>query len=64
MCYFFRATLTPISNNTSQITMKIKNKVLAIEAAPAAIPVNPNIAATMAITKKIADHLSIIKIFR
>jgi len=40
--------------------MKIKNKVLAIPAAPAAIPVNPKIAATSAITRKIADHLSII----
>ncbi len=41
--------------------MKIKNKILAMDAAPAAIPVKPKIAATIAITKKIAAHLSIIK---
>ena len=38
--------------------------VLAIDAAPAAIPVNPNIAATMAIKKKMAVHLSIVIVFR
>jgi hypothetical protein len=32
---------------------------LAIEAAPAAIPENPNIAAIMAIIKNIADHFNI-----
>ena len=34
-----------------------------MEAAPEAIPVNPKIAATIAITRKIADHLSIINCF-
>jgi hypothetical protein len=43
--------------------MKIKNRVLAIPAAPAAMPVNPNIAAIIAITRKIADHLSMIILF-
>lgn len=43
--------------------MKIKNKTLAIEAAPAAIPVKPNMAAIIAITMKITAHLSIIKNF-
>ena len=38
---------------------KIKNNILAIEAAPAAIPVKPKIAATIAIIKKIAAHFSI-----
>jgi len=33
-------------------TRKIKNKILAIPAAPAAIPPKPNIAAIIAITKK------------
>lgn len=33
--------------------MKIKKRTFAIEAAPAAIPPKPNIAATMAMTKKI-----------
>jgi hypothetical protein len=40
-------------------TRKIKNNTLAIEAAPAAIPVKPKIPAMIAITKKIAAHLSI-----
>lgn len=42
---------------------KIKNKTFAIEAAPAAMPVKPNRAAIMAITKKITAYLSIIKNF-
>ena len=40
-------------------TRKIKNNILAIEAAPAAIPVKPKIAAMIAITKNMAAHLSI-----
>ena len=45
-------------------TRKIKNNTLAIEAAPAAISVKPKIAATIAIIKKIAAHLSIIQILK
>lgn len=41
----------------------MKNKILAIEAAPAAIPPKPNTAATSAIIKKITVHLSIAKKF-
>ncbi len=40
---------------------KIKNNTFAIEAAPAAIPVKPNTAAIIAITKKITAYLSITK---
>jgi hypothetical protein len=40
-------------------TKKIKNNILAIEAAPAAMPVKPKIAAIIAITKNMAAHLSI-----
>ncbi len=40
-------------------TKKIKNNTLAIEAAPAAMPVKPNMAATMAMIKNMAAHLSI-----
>ena len=47
-----------IRNNTR----KIKNNTLAILAAPAAIPVNPNRAAMIAIMKKVIDHLSITKV--
>jgi hypothetical protein len=48
------------------ITTKARKKkkiVLAIEAAPSAIPVNPKTAAIIAITKKIAVHLNIVVIF-
>jgi len=42
----------------------MKNKVLAIPTAPAAMPVKPNIPAIIAITRNIAAHLSIILFFR
>jgi hypothetical protein len=45
-------------------TRKIKNNTLAIEAAPAAISVKPKTAAIIAITKKMAAHLSIKKDLR
>jgi hypothetical protein len=38
---------------------KMKNKTLAIDAAPAAMPPNPKMAAMMAITKKITDQRNI-----
>ena len=44
-------------------TIKIKNNTLAISAAPAAIPVNPNIAAISAIIKNVADHFNITLVF-
>lgn len=40
----------------------MKNKILAIPAAPAAMPPNPNRAAIRAIIKNITVHLSIIEI--
>ena len=42
---------------------KMKNKTFAIEAAPAAMPPNPNMAAIMAITKKIIDQRNIRNLF-
>jgi hypothetical protein len=42
---------------------KIKNKTLAISAAPSAIPPNPNIAAMMAMIKKITDQRNILLVF-
>jgi len=45
-------------------TKKMKKRIFAIDAAPAAIPVNPKIAATTAIIRKIAVHLSITIDFR
>ena len=44
-------------NTTKKI--KIKNMILAMEAAPVAIPVKPKIAATIAITRNMAVHFSI-----
>lgn len=44
-------------------TIKIKNKILEIPAALAAIPVNPKSAAIKATTKKMSDQRSIIIVF-
>lgn len=41
-------------------TRKMKNKTFAIEAAPSAIPPKPNMAAMIAMTKKIIDQRNII----
>lgn len=51
-----RPTIKLITNNTR----KMKNKIFAMLAAPAAIPVKPNKAATNAITKNITAYLNII----
>ncbi len=42
----------------------MKNKIFAMEAAPAAIPPNPKIAAMMATTRKITVQRSIIYFFK
>ena len=47
--YLFFNTVTPKITAINQNAIKIKKITLAIEAAPAAIPVNPKIAATTAI---------------
>lgn len=52
----------PIKANTNN-TRKIKNNTLAILAAPEAIPVKPNSAATIATTKKISDQRNIVYFF-
>jgi hypothetical protein len=41
-------------------TIKMKNRILAIEAAPLAIPPKPNIAAIIATTKKITVQRNIV----
>jgi len=43
--------------------MKIKNKIFAMEVAPAAIPPNPNTAAITAMIRKIIVQRNIIKGF-
>jgi len=40
-------------------TIKMKKRILAIEAAPAAIPPNPNIAATIAMIRKVTVQRNI-----
>jgi len=54
----------PRINPRTHKIRKIKKSVLATPAAPAAIPVNPKMAAIIAITKKIADHFSIMFFFK
>ncbi len=47
-----------------QSPKNIPNKIFAIVAAPSAMPVNPKIAAIIAISKKVADHFNIIDFFK
>jgi len=56
---YFPKIFDPKIKTRINSTRKIKNNILAMEAAPAAIPVKPNMAATIAIIKNIAAHLSI-----
>jgi hypothetical protein len=44
-------------------TRKMKNKILAIDAAPAATPPNPKTAATIAMIKKITVQRNITLVF-
>lgn len=45
--------LAPNMSESTNSTKKIKNRTLAIEAAPAAIPPNPKMAATIAIIRNV-----------
>jgi hypothetical protein len=51
-------------SETINNTMKMKNKILAMEAAPAATPPNPKIAAIIATIRNITDQRSIKNNFR
>ena len=62
LAYMFVA-LFPKSKLKTKSTKKIKNKILAIPAAPAAIPPKPNIAAMIATIKKITVQRNIVKGF-
>jgi hypothetical protein len=55
--------LSPIISVIRKPTKKMKNKTLAMAAAPEAMPPKPNIAAIIAMTKKIAAHFSISVVF-
>jgi hypothetical protein len=56
--------VSPKRPNMTISTRKMKKIIFAIDAAPSAIPVKPKIAAMIAITRKIAVHLSMILFFR
>jgi hypothetical protein len=55
----YKDRVLPKIKITTAKTMKIKNKILAICMAEPAIPVNPNNAATIAITKNITAQFNI-----
>lgn len=56
--------LFPKINDTRKRIIKMKNKILAIEAAPEAIPPKPNTAAIIATTKKMTVQRNIIVDFK
>ena len=55
--------LPKIKDNKNK-TIKIVNKIFAMEAAPAAMPPNPKIAAMIATTKKVTVQRNIIESFK
>jgi hypothetical protein len=61
--YAFLKMVTPRMSISIQNPRKIKKRIFAIEAAPAAIPVKPNTAAIIAIAKKRNDQRNIVLIF-
>ncbi|HKZ37531.1 MAG TPA: hypothetical protein VJ184_07780 [Chryseolinea sp.] len=56
--------LAPNISDSTKSTKKIKNKTLAMEAAPAAIPPNPKMAATIAIMRKVTVQRNIVIEFK
>jgi hypothetical protein len=56
---FYEALLLLKKSDKRNNTIKTKNKTLAIDAAPAAIPPKPNMAATIATIKKLNDQRNI-----
>ncbi len=61
--HFFKSE-DPATSAITNKTKNIKNKILAMDAAPAAIPVNPNTAATIATIKKISAQRNIVLSFK
>ena len=64
MFYYFLNTVNPNIPVITTRAIKKKKIVLAIEVAPSEIPVKPNTAAMIAITKNMAVHFSIIECFK
>ncbi len=60
---YFLNKLAPNTSVNTNNTRKMKNRALAIEAAPSAMPPKPNIAATIATTKNVTDQRNMIFVF-
>jgi hypothetical protein len=60
--YHFLKSVAPKAITITKPIMKMKNNTLATDAAPSAIPPNPNIAAIMAMIKNIAAQRNIVEI--
>jgi hypothetical protein len=56
---YFLNMVIPKTSITSQKVIKMKKRIFAIPAAPAAISVNPKTPATTAIMRKAKDHFNI-----
>jgi hypothetical protein len=56
--------LAPNTSDSTKSTKKIKNNTLAMEAAPAAIPPNPKMAATIAIIRNVTVQRNIVLEFK
>ncbi|OCB74829.1 hypothetical protein LPBF_09450 [Flavobacterium crassostreae] len=63
MVFVFYSFFRPLIRDKINKTIKIKNKILAILAAPAAIPPNPKIPAIIARIINVTVHLNIIIFF-
>jgi hypothetical protein len=61
---YFLNNLAPNMSDKRKSTTKMKNSTFATEAAPAAMPVNPNSPAINAITKKIKVQRNMIFVLR
>ena len=63
-CGIIYTFLLPPINDSRNSTIKIKNSILAIPAALAAIPPKPNTAAIIAITRKVTVQRNIVVSFK
>lgn len=61
--FYLKPLIPPAITESRSRTIKIKNTIFAIPAAPAAIPPKPNKAATSAITSKMIINRSMIYIY-
>jgi hypothetical protein len=61
---YFLINEDPAINAMRNNTIKTKKRILAIDAAPAAMPVNPNTAATMATIKNMSAQRNMISKFK